>query len=170
MTAADHQSGSPLPRDSAERYQDVDAEARLAVPTPVRTDAPGVPFVTGMPGAGKTTVARSLARSFARGAHVEEDWVWWWLTMSGAAGTGEDEEFKRERQPSLHAAPGFARGQLRAGGVLPIVDGAIMRRSWLRDRLSHVETRRVFLVVLAPDDATTRSRDAERSGVTFYDE
>ncbi len=53
-------------------------------------------------------------------------------------------------------------------GFVPIVDGAIMRRSWLRDRLSHVPTRPVFLVVLAPDDATSRSPDAARSGITFY--
>ncbi len=55
-------------------------------------------------------------------------------------------------------------------GFVPIVDGAITRRSWLRDRLTRIQTRPALLLVLAPSDDTSRSRDASRSGVTFYEE
>ena len=162
--------GSPLPSHRLARNRDVDAEAAAAVPSPVRDDSPGVVFVTGLPGAGKTTVARALARSFSRGAHVEEDWVWWWLTMSGAAGHGDEDAFKRERGQVFLRHVGSLVDNFAAEGFVPIVDGAIMRRSWLGDRLAQTQTRPALLVVLAPSEETSRSRDANRSGATFYDE
>lgn len=162
--------GSPMPSHRLARYRDVDSEAVAAVPAPVRDDSPGVVFVTGVPGAGKTTVARALARSFARGAHVEEDWVWWWLTMSGAAGRSDEEAFKRERGQVFLRHVGSLVDNFATEGFVPIVDGAIMRRSWLGDRLAQIQTRPALLVVLAPSEETSRSRDATRSGVTFYEE
>ena len=170
MSVDDGPRGSPLPRHRAARYRDVDGEARAAVPTPVRDDSPGVVFLTGMPGAGKTTVARALARSFSRGAHVEEDWVWWWLTMSGAAGHGDDDGYKRERGRVFLRHVGSLVDNFAAEGFVPIVEGAIMRRSWLRDRLAQIRTRPTLLVVLAPPDDKSRLRDASRGGIPFYEE
>jgi len=161
--------GSPLPAEREQRDRDVDRDARAAAVVPVRRDNPGVIFITGMPGAGKTTVARALAYSFERGAHLEEDWVWWWLTMSGAAGGGHDEQFKRDRGRVFMRHIASLVDNLGAEGFVPVVDGAIMRWSWLVDRLARIRTRPAFLVVLAPADDTSKARDCERSGLTFYD-
>ena len=96
--------------------------------------------------------------------------MWWWLTMSGAAGHGDEDAFKRERGQVFLRHVGSLVDNFAAEGFVPVVDGAIMRRSWLGDRLAQMQTRPALLVVLAPSEETSRSRDSSRSGVTFYDE
>src|SRR5213593_1574718 len=80
-------------------------------------------LVTGIPGAGKTTVARELARRFERGVHVEAD-VLQRLIVSGALWPNEEPREEAHRQLALRArnAACLAANYFDAGFTVVIDD------------------------------------------------
>lgn len=107
---------------------------------------PLVVLVIGIPGAGKTTVARSLAARFERAACVDGDLVQHHFTVSGLVGPGDDPADEAERQLWLRwtncaaMALNFWRaGFMRSGGAQPrptcvssqVTSGAIARHDFV---------------------------------------
>ena len=65
------------------------------------SDKSDVFIISGIPGAGKTTVARMLAESFERGVHIEGDVVGHQFIASGLVAPHQEPVEERERQLNL---------------------------------------------------------------------
>lgn len=122
--------------------------------------------VTGIQGAGKTTVARLLAKRFEDAACIEADALQRmivsggaWVTDQGGPGA-PSAEAARQLRLRLHNACLLARSFFDAGFTV-VVDEIILgeRYGELREELGGLPFR---LVVLAPDVTTVVERESAR--------
>lgn len=119
-------------------------------------------LITGIPGAGKTTVSRALAERFPRTAVIESDWLQESI-VSGGLWPNEEPEDEAERQLSQRTA----RAALLADsyvddGFVAIIDDVVPGTRRLSEYLHHLRARPVALVVLAPSVAVALQRDHDR--------
>jgi predicted ATPase len=119
--------------------------------------------VSGIQGAGKSTVAHVLAKRFARGVHIEADALQRMIVSGGewVSEVGDPAgEAERQLRLRLHNACLLARS-FHDAGFTAVVDDILVgeRFDHLRGDLAGVPFR---LVVLAPDVATVIARDAAR--------
>jgi chloramphenicol 3-O-phosphotransferase len=139
------------------------ARARVGRPLSGRAHR-GVYLLTGMPGAGKSTVARLLAERFDRGAHVDIDMVFHHFTVAGKAdpARGGDETDRQSRLAVANAAS-MARNYADAGFAC-VLEGAVARRDHVMECARLISPHPLYLVVLAPPLGVSDDRDARRSG------
>ena len=126
------------------------------------TPSDSVWLISGIPGAGKSSVARELARQLPRSAHVEVDLLRE-MVMSGNLGPGQEPLAESDRQLELGAHnAALLADSLMDAGFTPIVDDVVLQLQLARYRA--VLTRwPLRLVVLAPPVEVALERDRGRS-------
>jgi tRNA uridine 5-carbamoylmethylation protein Kti12 len=127
----------------------------------------GVILVSGVPGAGKSTLASALAAQLERGVHIEADALQA-MIRNGARWPGEepiDEGYRQLRLRGRNAcllADSFAQA-----GFVPVVDDIIVGNR-LDEFLGDLRSEPVHFVMLAPTLDALRWRNAEREKVDVF--
>lgn len=119
-------------------------------------------LISGIPGAGKSTVARRLAAAFERSAHIEGDLLQY-MIRSGAVGPGgepRDEEAAQIHLCVRHQCL-LARSFAEAAFV-PVIDYVIVDRARLEEYRGHLPGFALRLVTLAPGADVALERDRLR--------
>ena len=126
---------------------------------------PEIWLVTGIPGAGKTTVARALAERLERSAVVEGDTLRNWVVRGGAWPADGALEGEAERQYELAVRNMCLLARSYAeGGFTPFLDLVVVTRYHLEAFRGYLRGARLRLVVLAPGVEVTLERDRARGG------
>ena len=138
----------------------------LAILDEIPADPAGVIIVSGIPGAGKTTVAGLLAQRFRAGVHLEADRLQMMVAAGGrCAGEGPMAEWHRQLQVRTRVSAAAA-DVWRGNGFVPVIDDIYVSRARTDLLVDQLAARPVRLVVLAPDPRIALTRDAERSDKT----
>jgi gluconate kinase len=129
----------------------------------VRAAFPLVILIVGIPGSGKTTVARALSERFDAAACIEGDLVQSHFTVSGLVGPGDAPKEESDRQLRLRWRNcACLAANFWAAGFTAVVEHAVGRRSWIDLFLAEVGDAPVSLIVLAPTLDVALQRDQRR--------
>jgi adenylate kinase family enzyme len=122
-------------------------------------------LITGIPGAGKTTVSRLLGERLERAAVIEGDLLQGWI-VSGNVWPGDERAAESARQIQLNMRNQclLARSYAEAG-FTPIIDYVIVSQADLDAYRGRLQGLDVHLVVLHPgrDVVIARERGREKS-------
>lgn len=126
---------------------------------------PEIWLVTGIPGAGKTSVARALAERLDRSAVVEGDALRSWIVRGGVMPGGGvlDGEAERQYELAIRNMCLLARSYAE-GGFVPFLDLVVVTRYHLEAFRGYLRGAQLRLVVLAPAPEVTLARDQVRGG------
>lgn len=132
-------------------------------------------IVSGIPGAGKTTVSRLLAQRFERGVHIESDLLQELIVTGGVGPDGEpwgpggakggQEEGRRQiRLRGRHCC--LLADSFFEAGFTPVIDDVVIGTR-VDEFRSDVRNRPLLFVMLAPSVDVVRQRDSSRPEQVF---
>lgn len=132
---------------------------------------PGCLIISGVPGAGKTTVSRLVAARFPRAARLDGD-AMNELIVTGRVGPVSEPADEAQRQLLLRARNlcSLANNFTEAGFV-PIIDHVVPDREVLAFMVARIVARPIMFVMLAPPLDVCQQRNADRpvQEQVFYD-
>lgn len=118
-------------------------------------------IVSGIPGAGKTSVSGRLAERLERGVHIEADELQRWI-RSGRVWPNEAPADEAERQLRLRTRNAcLLADSFFEAGFSPVIDDVVIGAR-LGDFLEDLRNRPIRFVLLTPDIEVVRHRDATR--------
>lgn len=124
-------------------------------------------IISGVPGAGKTTVAIRLVQRFPFGLHIPVDDLRLWVVSGHAAPVPTwAEEMGRQFRLSRHSAALTAR-LYTDKGFAAAIDDVIPPHDYPSDYAPHLESYQVHKILLLPDLETTLQRNLERTNKDF---
>lgn len=128
-------------------------------------------IVTGPPGAGKSSVARSVAERLQRSALLDGDAINALIVSGFVWALGEPAEEATRQVRLLHANLCTLAANFADAAITPVTDAVIPDRDRLDFFLETLAPRHVLLVVLAPSADICRTRNAGRPPETqfFFD-
>lgn len=126
------------------------------------THPPAIILITGIPGAGKTTVARALAARFPRGVHIEGDALQNMIVSGRVWPEPREPRGEAAEQLALRYRNGalLARSFFEAGFHVVIDD--IVIGGWLDIHREILAGLPLHLVILAPEIEAVKVRNAGR--------
>jgi len=124
-------------------------------------------IISGIPGSGKTTVARMLAARFERAAHIESDLMGRFIVsgMVPPQGPPADEaaaQLRLRRTNICLLADSFAEA-----GFVPVIDDVVVSPDVLGRYRQQLRTRPLLLVELVPGLNVVQARDRDRDKHVF---
>src|SRR5262249_53759553 len=119
-------------------------------------------LISGIPGAGKTTVAKLLAERFDRSVVIEGDLLQGWIVGGNVwPGQAPAEESARQIRLNMRNQCLLARSYAGAG-FTPVVDYVIVRQADLREYREALHDLTVHFVVLHPGKSVVIARESGR--------
>ena len=125
-------------------------------------------IVSGIPGAGKTTVSGFLARRFDRGVHLEAD-IFQKLIVTGGLFPDkepEEEAWRQLRLRSKHVA--MLADSFLENGFWPVIDDVVVGLR-LIEVLEDIKSRPLYFVLLLPRLEVVEQRDRAREEKHVFD-
>ncbi|MGC4938687.1 AAA family ATPase [Kribbella sp. DT2] len=132
-------------------------------------EAPDCLLVTGMPGAGKSTVTKLVAQRLDRSARLGGDEVNAMIVNGFVWALGEPADEAARQVELLHRNLCALAGNFSDAGFTPLIDAMIPSREKLDFFVDLLAPRRVLLVVLAPGIEICRYRNTVRDPEDRFD-
>lgn len=124
--------------------------------------------ISGIPGAGKSTVAGRIARRLERGVHIEADVLQRMIANGGVWPNGEplEEGYRQLRLRGRNVA--LLADSFFEAGFAPVIDDVVIG-SRLAELRADLRSRPLLFVLLLPTQDALRERNRARPGKDVFD-